>query len=111
MKIVVAMPFQTLRRYARIINHRSNDFGDAAGKCSTGIGNSITHGIAESNLDRNFGLFRKTHEVLRKGNTESVDICSCHILKMATGDDSKLQGSRSNGEVLPQHHPSILFQF
>ena len=111
MKIVVAMPFQVFGGNAGIVNHGPDDLGNTTGKRGPWIGDAITHGIAEPDLDRKLGLLGKAHDILGKGNTEPIDIGPGHIFKMASGNDSKIEGGRNDGEILPQHHPPVLLQF
>ena len=107
----MTVPLQIFGRHPGIIDHGPDDLRHTSRKGRPRIGHAISQSVTEPDLDRQFCLLGKAHNILRKGDAKPIDIRTGHILKMASWYDPQIQGRRNNGEVFPQHHSSVLLQF
>ena len=99
-KIVVTMPFDHFRRNTGMDHQTVNDTLYGTRDHSTGIIDTITHGIATADFDRDLIFFGQFHQLQTERNDITVDICSCDILQMASRADTDLQTFTDNTQVM-----------
>ena len=84
----MSVPFNKFAGELTEVVDTINDTGNAAGQCSTGIGNAIAHGVAETDFYGNLILLHKVTQFLSKGNYKAVEIGSGNVFKMAAGTNA-----------------------
>ena len=82
-EIIVAVPFDHIRRHAGIMLQSVDDAGNTSRQRNAGIRNTEAKGVAGSDLNRNAAFARYFHQAAGKRYDKAVKISTRNILKMA----------------------------
>lgn len=90
-KVIVPMPFQLLRRHARMSGQAINNALYGAGIYSAGKVHSIAHGIACPDFNGNLVLVLQAHQLHTERNDKAENIRAGDVFQMAPGTDPVFQ--------------------
>ena len=94
------MPLQLFAGNIGIVLQAIDNARDASRQSNLGIRNTVTHGVAGANLDRNTSLMAHIHQLIYKRNDKTVEIGSCDILQMAARNNTSLKGIGNRFQVI-----------
>ena len=99
-EVVVAMPFQLFRRYARIVVQTVDDAGDGARQGSAIVMHAVAHRVAGANLNRQPGVLGQVHQFFGEGKDEAVEISTGDVLEVAARADAAVKCCLDDAQIL-----------
>ena len=104
------MELKQLARHSRMSHDPVDDAGDRPGDHRARIIHTVSHGVTDSDLDRDLVLVHQLHQLQTEWNDKAIDIGACDIFKVASRTYPYIQAFADDREVMLERLLSCHFQ-